>query len=124
MAKVYILIERTWDYNDEYYTRSEGGRPVLATMVKANAEDVQRRFTFEKFNSCRLNEYWQDWNDMPEEVEALAAKYAVNKHTPLGGKAFSWDKNCTAAPAPQAFLEELYEYNPNIFFEICELDLC
>ena len=70
MSEMYVLMEAGWDYNDEFFYRSEGsgGHPhkVYASKEAAQTECASRNVARlkELFNSGEISEYYEGFHDL------------------------------------------------------------
>lgn len=73
MTKLYIIVDITFDYNDEIYSSVEGngGEPIRAFKKREKAQAACRQLNFEKLRGLNLNEYCYGIDDICNDSRAL-----------------------------------------------------
>lgn len=47
----YVVMENSWEYNDEYYTKEEGGHPIRIWNTEKEALEEKKKLEQEKIRS-------------------------------------------------------------------------
>jgi hypothetical protein len=125
--RAYILMERGFEYDDNYYNPTEGGNPKKIYFSKKDAEIDKKIFDLERFTSEGPLNYIYDTDDaikdsdkMTELTNRLLEKY--------GAPVFksSWQRLEEYQLHPNANEEEKEEYIKLMrfsFYEIKEVDV-
>lgn len=70
MAKVYIVVEANWEYDDQYYTKHSGGKNHTVFMSKEKAEAQARRLNVLYLKSIdNIANYCSEGYEMDSIVE-------------------------------------------------------
>jgi hypothetical protein len=85
MAKHYVLTQKNFDYDDNYYTSQEGpGSPVASFESKEEAEKAYEKHTveyvLELLSDNRLREFRDSWDAKAWESEKTYTFMGVNDH--------------------------------------------
>jgi hypothetical protein len=83
MAKKYIVLERSYEYNDETYDVGEGGEPKVIFDTKAEADKEAKRLNDDSWRTHEyLYEYHDRYYDAIQEND-MSVKDAVSVYGPL-----------------------------------------
>lgn len=63
--KVYVIMEAGWEYDDQYYSRAEGGSPALYYPTKQQANTACIEMNIERRNREHAEDYY-DCEDISE----------------------------------------------------------
>jgi hypothetical protein len=67
MAKGYILLKKGWEYDDETYSETEGGKPVKIYLDKSKADEDKLNFEVKKFHNLDLYIYYYTLDEILKE---------------------------------------------------------
>jgi len=54
---MFIVMENSFSYNDEYYTREDGGNPIKIVKSQDKAEKIALNLEIKKFKETNLRDY-------------------------------------------------------------------
>lgn len=83
MEKAYVILRKGFEYDDNIYNETEGGKPNLIVFSKEDAQKKVNELNIKEYKECSLNEYSYDLEDSlnvevseyEEFIESLNNKY-------------------------------------------------
>ena len=109
--KVYVILQKGFEYNDEVYTEGEGGNPKIVCFSKEDAKSKVEQLNFDEYKKRSLSEYTYDLEDVlsvdVEEYEKFNESL-VEKYGPII-TTNRWDDDENILH-PKASVEESKEY--------------
>lgn len=107
---MYVLTEISWDYNDEYYTRSEsdGGTPILVSSREDLLATRAKDLTLGKIRNCCLADYYDTWDG---EVHRLCDSFGIDMRDYL------------EANLSEELVAKIYDLDPSHFYRVDKVEL-
>ena len=127
MEKAYVILKKGFEYDDNIYNESEGGKPNLIVFSKEDADKKVDELNAKEYQQCSLNEYSYDLEDSlsvdlseyDEFNDSLTTKYGKPE---LKNK---WESSENRLH-PMANEEEIKKYMSMVklsFYEAVETDI-
>ena len=111
----YLVVEKEYDYNDEYYyCHSDGGNPVKVFKNPADAEAEARKRSRQKMRDVELAAYVMDgeWDMLFDDPDAAAKKYGIN-----------YDDCYIATPADPQLAEQMFDEVKLEFYTVIPVEI-
>ena len=127
MEKAYVILKKGFEYDDNIYNESEGGKPNLIVFSEEDAKKKVDELNAKEYKQCSLNEYSYDLEDSlsvdlseyDEFNDSLTTKYGKPE---LKNK---WESSENRLH-PMANEEEIKKYMSMVklsFYEAVETDI-
>lgn len=127
MKKVYVILKKGFEYDDNIYNEVDGGKPSLVVFDKEDADQKVYELNIQEYKEVNITDYGYGIDEVlkvDEEVYFDFNKSLVEKYGEIK-KQGSWDRT-ESRLHPMASDEESKKYANMLeisFYEVVETDL-